>query len=73
MKKIGKGLIPISLGILLANFDFTRDSFGRFDLLPDFVGYGSIVMGLGSWIGLSKQFAIARLCAWVLIPIAVIR
>lgn len=73
MKKVGKGLIPISLGILLTNFDFTRDSFGRFDLLPDFIGYGLIALGLGSWIGLSKQFAIARLCAWVLIPIAVIR
>ncbi|WP_121969961.1 hypothetical protein [Leptolyngbya sp. BC1307] len=73
MKKIGAGLIPISGGIVLTNFDFTYDSFGRFDLFPDFVGYGLIAMGLGGLIRLSKQFAIARLCAWVLMPIAIIR
>lgn len=73
MKKIGKELIPISLGILLTTFDFAYDSFGRFDLSSDFVGYGLIAMGLGCWIRLSKQFAIARLCAWVLVPIAIIR
>lgn len=73
MRKIGKGLVPISLGILLTTFDFTYDSFGRFDLSLDFVGCGLIAMGLGCWIRLSKQFAIARLFAWVLIPIAIIR
>ena len=73
MKKIDAGLIPISAGIILTNFDFTYDSFGRFDLSPGFVGYGLTAMGLGRWTGLSKQFAIARLCAWTLIPVDIIR
>ena len=74
MKKIGKELIPISLGILLTTFDFAYDSFGRFDLSSDFVGYGLIAMGLGCWhwfrqmgVEISLHQWIRRHSAWLII------
>ena len=72
MKEMGTGLIPIFWGIVLVDFDYTYDSFSKFSLSPDFVGYSLIVFGLGSLISLSRQFAIARICAWLLIPVSII-
>ncbi len=72
MKKMGTGLIPIFWGIVLVDFDYTYDSFSKLSLFPDFVGYILIAFGLGSLISLSRQFAIARLCACLLIPASII-
>jgi hypothetical protein len=56
-------------GLLLVILDVTIN---HLDILPDFLGYILVAMGLGGLTGLSMQFATARTCAWALVPIAVV-
>ncbi len=69
MNEIAKRFGQVFWGLLLVILDLTIN---RFDLLPDFIGYVLIAVGLGGITGLSTQFATARMCAWWLVSVAVV-
>lgn len=69
---MSRGTLLIFWGTVVTSFDYAHLSFSKFDLFPDFVGYGLVTLGLSRLLPLSKQFVIARFCYWLLIPISVI-
>ena len=68
VSEIARRFGQVFWGLLLVILDI---SLNRFDVLPDFLGYGLVAVGAGGLIGLSPQFATARTCAWVLVAIAI--
>lgn len=69
MNEIAMRFSQVFWGLLLVILDV---NINRFDVLPDFIGYILVAVGLGGLTGLSRQFATARTCAWVLVPVAVV-
>jgi hypothetical protein len=67
MNEIAMSLGRVFWGLLLLNLHV---SFNHFSILPDFIGYLLVAVGLGGLTGLSAQFATARTYAWVLVPIS---
>jgi len=69
MNAIAAGFGQVFWGLLLVILDFNLN---HFDVLPDFIGYILVAVGLGGLTGLSRQFATARTCAWVLVPVDIV-
>lgn len=69
MNEIATRFGQVFWGLLLVILDVTIN---RFDILPDFIGYILVAVGLGGLTCLSPQFATACTCAWVLVPVAVV-
>ena len=63
MNEIATSLGRVFWGFLFVILDV---SFNHSDLLPDFIGYILVAVGLGGLRGLSARFATARTYAWVL-------
>jgi len=55
-------------GLLIVAVDLRA---GRFDVLPDFVGYILIALGAAGLVGWSSHFQTARLVSWSLVPIPI--
>ncbi len=68
MNEIATSLGRVFWGLLLVILDIRLN---HLDLLPDFIGYILVAVGLGGLTGLSDRFEAARTCAWVLVPISV--
>jgi hypothetical protein len=69
MNEIAVRLGQVFWGLLLVIVDI---NINHFDVLPDFIGYVLVALGLGGLTGLSRQFATARTCAWVLVPVDIV-
>jgi hypothetical protein len=45
---------------------------GRFDVLPDFVGYILVALGTAGLVGWSKHFKTASVLSWALVPTTIV-
>ncbi len=66
MNEIATRFGQVFWGLFLVILDV---SINHFDLLPDFIGYILVLVGLGGLTSLSGQFATAQTYAWVLVPL----
>jgi hypothetical protein len=69
MQNITARLAQVFWGLALVAVDLRL---GRFDVLPDFVGYVLVALGAGGLLSLSGQFNFARLLSWALVPVSLI-
>ena len=69
MQKIPTHFGQVFVGLAIIALDLRA---GRFDILPDFVGYILVALGAGGLAGLAGSFNVARLAAWVLVPVSVV-
>jgi hypothetical protein len=69
MSNIAARFGQVFWGLLLVILDL---SVNGIDLLPDFIGYALMAVGLRGLTELSTQFAIASTCAWCLVPVTLV-
>jgi hypothetical protein len=69
MQSITTRVAQIFWGLAIIAVDIRA---GRFDVLPDFVGYILVALGAAGLVGWSAQFQTVRLLSWVLVgfPVA---
>jgi len=67
MPNIASRLGQIFWGLVLVAADIRVRTF---DILPDFVGYILVAVGLGGLLSASRHFGLARLLSWILVPVS---